>query len=302
VGEAWTRRSWIVDGHNAIFALPELAALQEAGQGAEARARLEALLLPFASRLRENLVVVYDGNRRAGGSAAQGPLLRVLFSEPPDEADDWIVDLARAAVRRGRAVTVVSNDRSSLAPRLPAETLVLAVEEFRRRWLEAPRPVAAGQEKLLAPEDARAVEGRLIAHHGASRALTPGQVRGREREARRRWLARHGKGTAEGGGGEPARARPASLGSRPMADAARDASPPVGAPEVAPQVGRREGEREREAKRRRGERQQRRRLEALARGRGSGKSPRQIKTARRKRAGQKKTEQDGARPKKGGEK
>ncbi|MFH1143796.1 MAG: NYN domain-containing protein, partial [Candidatus Eisenbacteria bacterium] len=146
--EAWTRRVWIIDGHNAIFSIPEFAALQEEGKKAQARGRLAAWLQGFASRLSEPLTIVFDGRRECGVPDPEPPFLRILFSHPPEEADDRIVMLAQAAVRAGRGVAVVSNDRRSLMPRRPSAAIALGVEEFRQRYIDRPLPRPVKEKSL----------------------------------------------------------------------------------------------------------------------------------------------------------
>lgn len=267
----WRAKLWLIDGHNTIFALPELCHLQTRGERQAARAALESLLRPFATRLKHPLTIVYDGNqieRNPEAGVVRG--IRVLFSQPPTEvADDRIVFLAAQAVSRGEAVTVVTNDQRSLAPRLPAGVHVLGVAEFRDRWLSFPRVADEREEKLIADDQRRQIEQAFLARQGEIMERASRGARRTEREMAARWQAR-ARQVAEPGGPDPALdfdrradrppARPASA-----PDAHQSAMPaPTGrdAPEARAA---------REARRRRGQRKQARRLEQMRRQKGKHK-------------------------------
>lgn len=53
-----SRRIWIVDGHNMIFAIPRLERLQVTGHRNQARADLVGTLRRFAETRRQNVLVV----------------------------------------------------------------------------------------------------------------------------------------------------------------------------------------------------------------------------------------------------
>lgn len=281
MSEAWTRRLWIIDGHNMIFSLPQLAGLQEAGERARARTQLEDLVAGFASRLRDPLIIVYDGDRDSPAAGRRGSPVSVQFSGPGKEADERIIDLAEKAVREGRAVAVVSNDRRSLASKLPRAVAVSSVEEFVERWIE-PRPrEAKKREKHLPPEDAREIAARLIEHHERSEAASRREASRLGRRALQQWMARFGPhkaapagsgaaadGTGTTGSEHRGRARaPAWRGGR-GAPATRLGN--TGASEQGAGVRERGApppavDQAREARKRRGLRKQRRRLEEIAR-------------------------------------
>ncbi|MBI1951123.1 MAG: NYN domain-containing protein, partial [Acidobacteria bacterium] len=54
--------TWIMDGHNMIFAIPRLQGLQVSGHRDEARRALEDRLRRFAQRRGQKVLVVFDGN------------------------------------------------------------------------------------------------------------------------------------------------------------------------------------------------------------------------------------------------
>ena len=98
---------WLIDGYNVIRRDPELhahdAASLEAG-----RAALVMLLARVASRVSDNFTIVFDGARRTGGAPSPGRV-QVMFSRPPETADDVLRRLA-GTLREG--AVVVSSDRA----------------------------------------------------------------------------------------------------------------------------------------------------------------------------------------------
>lgn len=256
----WRSRRWIVDGHNLIFALPALCRLQMQGDRQRARWELEGLLLTFATRLEHPLIIVYDGNEFGSNPDAQrSHALETIYSQPPEEADDRIVYLATQAVARTETACVVTNDRSSLLPRLPAEVHVLSVEEFRTRHL-LPEPAPEGPpEKQLTDAERHEIETLLLSRdQGDARR----GARHREQQAIRRWRARIG-------GIRRSELDPAEeeTGWRPPREQHHRSVDRAPAPRpVEPQPDDSEAAAARETKKERGQRQQKRRLEAQQRG------------------------------------
>jgi predicted RNA-binding protein with PIN domain len=274
------RDIWIVDGHNMIFALPRLAELQEQGARSRAREQLAALLRTFTGA-RRSLTIVYDGNRQPPDPEARDtPLLRILFSHPPETADDCIVALARAERERGVHVTVVTNDRRSLIPRLPAGVETLTIETLRRRLTPRRRSAGVAEEKRLSPPEAEALAAELLARSDGGERIGRSEARQREREARERWLARSGHRPRDG---EAARERPRRPPERRAATlpaaapsggvAAGPPAPARGTPDAGEgRAARAAREREvaRQRKRERGRRKQQRRLAHRERARSRG--------------------------------
>jgi predicted RNA-binding protein with PIN domain len=98
---------WLVDGYNVIRRDPELA--QHEAQGLEdGRAALLRLIAGAARASGDPFTVVFDGARRAGGVATGGQV-QVVFSRPPETADDV---LRRLAVELRSGAAVVSSDRA----------------------------------------------------------------------------------------------------------------------------------------------------------------------------------------------
>ena len=98
---------WLIDGYNVIRRDPELQAQEAAGLEA-GRAALVMLLARVASRVSDNFTIVFDGARRTGGAASAGRV-QVMFSRPPETADDVLRRLA-GTLREG--AVVVSSDRA----------------------------------------------------------------------------------------------------------------------------------------------------------------------------------------------
>jgi predicted RNA-binding protein with PIN domain len=288
VSDRWKRRLWIVDGHNAIFTLPDLCRLQTEGARQAARRALERLLEPFAGQLARPLLIVYDGNELpANPDASRSSALHTLYSQPPEEADDRIVFLATEARRRDQSVSIVTNDRRSLQVRLPQDVPVIPVEEFCRRFLlDSAAPET--DEKQVSERARQEIAGMFLdrapeIQEGARRG-----ARQRERRALARWRSRRGDPDNPAGGGADARGREApgaEPGWRP---------PPVGPTrlprergpgmqrstkqdEAPAQDALEQSAREaRQARKRRGARKQQRRLAARRRGaKGSKKKRRQ---------------------------
>jgi predicted RNA-binding protein with PIN domain len=128
------RFRWIVDGHNAIFAVRALEELQLGGQRQQARRALEESLEAFGRAIGAQVWVVYDGNQMERNPDAGSWLhLRAEYSFPPEEADDRICFLVDRSLREGERPLVVTSDRKTLTHRLPAGARTLPVMEFFRR-------------------------------------------------------------------------------------------------------------------------------------------------------------------------
>ena len=169
-------RIWILDGHNVIFAIGALQRLQISGRGAEARALLVERLETFAHQRGEKVLIVFDG-RGVGvdPDARRTPLLEAVYGHAAEgAADERILREADRRSRRGDRVTVVTNDRSTLASRLPREVIHLRVRDF---WLRHIDPPEAADAKP-AGGDFSGIEGDMLALAAAvaaeSRAREPG--------------------------------------------------------------------------------------------------------------------------------
>jgi predicted RNA-binding protein with PIN domain len=98
---------WLIDGYNVIRRDPDLHA-HEAESLEAGRAALLRLLARIAARVSDDFTVVFDGARRAGGAPSPGRV-RVVFSRPPETADD-VLRREAASLREG--AVVVTSDRA----------------------------------------------------------------------------------------------------------------------------------------------------------------------------------------------
>jgi len=116
---------WLIDGYNVIRRDPELA--QHEARGLEdGRAALLRLVAGAARASGDPFTVVFDGARRAGGGPAGGQV-QVVFSRPPETADDVLRRLA-AELRSG--AVVVSSDRAVRDAAERAGAAAVTAEQF----------------------------------------------------------------------------------------------------------------------------------------------------------------------------
>lgn len=125
---------WLIDGYNVIRRDPDLRAVE--GQGLEAgRQALLSLIAGIARRSADRFTVVFDG-APVPGPATAGGQLEVIFSRPPQKADDVVVRLAR---QEGDGAVVVTSDHAVRDAARRAGCAVLGVEQFLA-GLTAPHP------------------------------------------------------------------------------------------------------------------------------------------------------------------
>jgi predicted RNA-binding protein with PIN domain len=116
---------WLIDGYNVIRRDPEMR-LREAERLADGRTALLHLVAAVARRCGDDFTVVFDGARAAGGEAAGGRV-QVIFSRPPQNADQVLIRLA-AQVRE--AGVLVSSDRTVRDAARRAGAAVVGADEF----------------------------------------------------------------------------------------------------------------------------------------------------------------------------
>lgn len=97
---------WLVDGYNVIRREPDLAGAEERGLQA-GRAALLRLVGDAARRSGERFTVVFDG-APVGAPAGSAGQVEIVFSRPPQKADDVLRTLAQ---RWREAAVVVTSDR-----------------------------------------------------------------------------------------------------------------------------------------------------------------------------------------------
>jgi predicted RNA-binding protein with PIN domain len=125
---------WLIDGYNVIRRDPDLAG-RERTSLEEGRRGLLRLLARVARGSPERFQVVFDGAR---SSAPLPPdrQVQVIFSRPPERADDVLIRIARA---RGSGAVVVSSDRVIQQAARRAGAIAVTAEAFLDR-LQAPAP------------------------------------------------------------------------------------------------------------------------------------------------------------------
>ena len=115
---------WLIDGYNVIRGDADLRAAEAGGLEA-GRAALLGRLAAVARRSSDRFTVVFDG---APGRSAPSPgRLEVLFSRPPEKADDVLVRLAR---QEKSGAVVVSSDRVIRDAAHRAGSIVLGAAAF----------------------------------------------------------------------------------------------------------------------------------------------------------------------------
>jgi len=99
---------WVLDGYNVIRRDPDLRA-RESDSLEAGRAALLALVARITRTCSDSFTVVFDGARRSPGGAPGGGRVQIVFSRPPETADDVLRRLA-AELREG--AVVVTSDRA----------------------------------------------------------------------------------------------------------------------------------------------------------------------------------------------
>ena len=116
---------WLVDGYNVIRRDPEMRS-REAERLADGRTALLHLVAAVARRCGDDFTVVFDGARAAGGEAVGGQV-QVIFSRPPQNADQVLI---RLATQFREASIVVSSDRTVRDAARRAGAAVVSADEF----------------------------------------------------------------------------------------------------------------------------------------------------------------------------
>jgi predicted RNA-binding protein with PIN domain len=116
---------WLIDGYNVIRRDADLHG-HEAESLEAGRTALLALLARLAGRVSDNFTVVFDGARRSGGAPSAGRV-QVMFSRPPETADDALRRLA-TTLREG--AVVVSSDHAVQNSARRAGAVAVSAEAF----------------------------------------------------------------------------------------------------------------------------------------------------------------------------
>jgi predicted RNA-binding protein with PIN domain len=157
---------WLIDGYNVIRRDPELAGLDRQSLE-EGRRGLLRLIASIARSGRDEFVVVFDGARRSAAPRQDGRV-QVVFSGPPDRADDVLIRLAR---RHGAGASVVTSDREIQNAARRARVAVVDADVFLDR-ASGPPPEAAKVDDEDRPRPKRGnPRRRSRADRAANRAL-----------------------------------------------------------------------------------------------------------------------------------
>jgi predicted RNA-binding protein with PIN domain len=115
----------VLDGYNLIRRDPDLR--DREGESLEAgRAALLALVGRLARESPDEFTVVFDGARRTGGAPGAGRV-QVIFSRPPETADDVLRRLA-TGLREGGVI--VTSDRIVQTAARRAHAIAVSAEDF----------------------------------------------------------------------------------------------------------------------------------------------------------------------------
>jgi predicted RNA-binding protein with PIN domain len=129
---------WLIDGYNVIRRDPDLRGHEVQSLEAGRRA-LVHLVAGLARQSTDEFTIVFDGARR-GSAPSPGGRVTVLFSRPPETADDVMM---RLAGQWHEAAIVVTSDRAIQHAAARARCAVLGAEEFLFRASPAVPEAAA---------------------------------------------------------------------------------------------------------------------------------------------------------------
>jgi predicted RNA-binding protein with PIN domain len=116
---------WLLDGYNIIRRDPQMRS-RETARLADGRTALLHLVAAVAQRCGDDFTVVFDGARAAGGEPVGGRV-QVIFSRPPQNADQVLI---RLALQLRDAGIVVSSDRTVRDAARRAGAAVVSADEF----------------------------------------------------------------------------------------------------------------------------------------------------------------------------
>lgn len=162
---------WLLDGYNVLRRDADLRA-REAESLEAGRAALLRLVARLALDSSDTFTIVFDGARRGAGTPGGGRV-EVIFSRPPETADDVLRRLA-VGVREGGVV--VTSDRAVQTAARRSGAVSVTAEAF----LEA---VAARSGESEARED-EADDAEAPPRHGRGRRPSR-EARAAERALRR---------------------------------------------------------------------------------------------------------------------
>jgi predicted RNA-binding protein with PIN domain len=142
---------WLLDGYNVIRRDPQMRS-RETARLADGRTALLHLVAAVAQRCGDDFTVVFDGARAAGGEPVGGRV-QVIFSRPPQNADQVLI---RLALQLRDAGIVVSSDRTVRDAARRAGAAVVSADEFLDA-AGAPEPDPQHEKEDEEDDDAPAV-------------------------------------------------------------------------------------------------------------------------------------------------
>ncbi len=159
---------WLIDGYNVIRRDSDLRGAEASGLETGRRALL-ARIAAVARRVPDQFTVVFDGAPIPAPATAGGQL-EVLFSRPPDKADDVLIRLAR---RAGAGTAVVSSDRAVGNAARRAGCAVIGAEAFVAALIDAAEAGGKDEADEEAPGESRGGNPRRLSREerAARRAL-----------------------------------------------------------------------------------------------------------------------------------
>jgi uncharacterized protein len=116
---------WLIDGYNVIRRDPDLRGA-EAESLERGRAALSRLVVEATRRCRDRFTIVFDGAPSHASSPSSGAI-EIVFSRPPQSADDVLISRAR---QLGDGAIVVTSDHTVRDAARRAGATVLTSEAF----------------------------------------------------------------------------------------------------------------------------------------------------------------------------
>lgn len=169
---------WLIDGYNVIRREPDLRAEEARGLEAGRRALLRRLAA-VARRSSDRFTVVFDG-APTHAPAASGGQLEIIFSRPPQTADDVLMRWAR---QEGGGAAVVTSDRRVADAARRAHCTVVTAEAFMA-GLDAPGADVEAPADFKEEHDDRPATKRGNPRRPSKRARAAQRALGRLRRAR----------------------------------------------------------------------------------------------------------------------
>jgi predicted RNA-binding protein with PIN domain len=117
---------WLIDGYNVIRRDPDLRGHEAQSLEAGRRALVQVVQQMARTIPHDEFVVAFDGARVDSPATAEGQV-RIVFSRPPETADDLVIRLAR---RTRAGAVVVTSDRAVQQAADRARAAVIGAESF----------------------------------------------------------------------------------------------------------------------------------------------------------------------------